>query len=160
MGYPHQVSTPWSHLPSEDCPMYHSCNPHPTARLQFCLPVILIKCIHGCLLIPITHRCHTVYIAIRIIMIQSFFAGIRNRFSHTAKKSKKRHPLIFSLYLIQSHIKRCLLYETTTFSVFYPCQYFQLSFSLLYKNPPTVSRASKFVYGHKQTVPPYPPFFA
>ena len=54
----------------------------------------------------------------------------------------------------------CLLYETTTFSVFYPCQYFQLSFSLLYKNPPTVSRASKFVYGHKQTALPYSTFFA
>ena len=25
-----------------------------------------------------------------------------------SKKSKKRHPLMFSLYLIQSHIKRCL----------------------------------------------------
>ena len=48
---------------------------------------------------------------------------------------KKRHPLMFSLYLIQSHIKRCLLYETTTFSVFYPCQYFQLSFHFFIRIP-------------------------
>ena len=102
---------------------------------------------------------YSLFQRLSIGIFQFFQISILCIFSKS-KKSKKRHTLIFSLYLIQSHIKRCLLYETTTFSVFYPCQYFQLSFSLLYKNPPTVSRASKFVYGHKQTALPYSTFFA
>ena len=66
---------------------------------------------------------------------QKQFFRIEFCYSQNPRNQKKRHPLMFSLYLIQSHIKRCLLMKQQLLACFILANIFNCLFHFFIRIP-------------------------